>query len=828
MFRLNSPGFMSRPSRAKQKKAGAVHISAYGNQAALLAVLIFGITVGVMFKAGGGGGADEMAANALRGSAAMAARRIADQLSLYAGMLQGYAANPGFREKLSKGGAGELRIEEVKLQQALPDAIRVRLFAPSWRSDSLEQDPDLSFAALDTLRRVQQSGKAAPAEVHQFGTPQQHVALVMPVMDPGGRVAGYLHVSLSMRLINAAIAGAVGFSGRIEIEQVAGGSSVVLAAAGTTSGTAGARGSLPVEGSIWRTVYRQDVTEAPLEERLLPLAVTGGGSLLVILVILLQNRRLRRALQSDQGKILMLAETLGSAEEGGKVPYAQLVEQQHVIDLLLRMRRETVWKRRQEQLAGATGEAKSADAPAAMPPPHPSPADAIFRAGDIRGVSGEVLSELTMFDLGRAVGSEAHAQGQQSVIVARDGRVDSGTLCMALCRGILSTGRDVVDIGLTPTPVLYFATHFLGSSTGVMVTGGHDPAGYNGLKVVLAGQLLHGDALHQLQRRIKLGDFIEGAGERQERDLLPDYLERITGDLRLARPVKLAIDCGNGAAGVVAPALFQALGCEVIDLFCNVDGGFPNHPPDPGMPENLVALIKTVKEQGADLGFAFDGDGDRVVAVDSNGNIVWPDQLLLLLARDLLSRHPGADVVYDVMSSRHLAGEILSRGGRPVMWKADHASLQSRLRKSGALLAGSFSGHLFLQERWYGFSDGLYSSARLVELLAAQSLNSAQLFAGTQAGISTPELFLTLPGDDAVHGMLERLASEGEFGDGRIVRIDGLSVEYDDGWGAVVSAGSRPGLIFRFEADSVKALKRIQTLFRQQLANVDGALKMPF
>ena len=299
-------------------------------------------------------------------------------------------------------------------------------------------------------------------------------------------------------------------------------------------------------------------------------------------------------------------------------------------------------------------------------------------------------------------------------------------------------------------------------------------------------------------------------------------------DVKISRPMKLVIDCGNGVAAVVAPALMQALGCEVVDLFCNVDGSFPNHPPDPGKPEHLITLIKTVRDRKADLGIAFDGDGDRLVVVDSGGKIIWPDRLLMLLAKDVLSRQPGSDIIFDVKSSSHLASEILASGGRPVIWKTGHSFIKAKMKKSGALLAGEFSGHIFFKERWYGFDDALYSCARLLEILSAETSSSAEVFARLPENISTPELEIPLEKEGDGFRIMEELDKKADFGDARLIKIDGIRAEFGDGWGLVRASNTSPSLILRFEAVSSKSLKRIQTLFKQQLKIVDASLKLRF
>src|SRR5690606_30140700 len=324
-----------------------------------------------------------------------------------------------------------------------------------------------------------------------------------------------------------------------------------------------------------------------------------------------------------------------------------------------------------------------------------------------------------VYEIGRAIGSEASARGQQSILEGRDGRLSSPDLAKALILGLRATGRDVIDIGRVPTPVVYFATHHLGANSGVMVTGSHNPPNYNGLKIVLQGEALSGDGIQALRRRIEQGALQRGKGGLRAFDIAQDYLARITRDVKLARPLKVVVDCGNGAAGELAPRLFRALGCEVTELYCEIDGRFPNHHPDPSQVENLADLIRAVQEQKADVGLAFDGDGDRVGVVTSAGTIVWPDRLLMLFAGDVLKRNPGAGIIYDVKCSRGVEQVVRAHGGQPLMWKTGHSLIKAKMRETGALLAGEMSGHIFFGERWFGFDDGLYAAARLLEILAA-------------------------------------------------------------------------------------------------------------
>ncbi|MDE2089730.1 MAG: phosphomannomutase/phosphoglucomutase [Gammaproteobacteria bacterium] len=451
----------------------------------------------------------------------------------------------------------------------------------------------------------------------------------------------------------------------------------------------------------------------------------------------------------------------------------------------------------------------------------------IFRTYDIRGVVGTTLTPAVVHEIGRAIGSEAYERGQQRVIVGRDGRLSGAELVEALTRGLCASGRDVTQIGMVPTPVLYFATHYLGTGSGVMLTGSHNPPEYNGLKIMLRGETLSGDAIQTLRRRIETGNLLDGSGGRDSVDVVPDYLDRIASDVRLGRPLKVVADCGNGVAGAVAPRLLRALGCQVIELYCEVDGNFPNHHPDPSRPENLVDLVLRVREENADLGLAFDGDGDRLVAVGSQGEIIWPDRLLMLFAMDVLSRNPGAEIIYDVKSSRNLARVVSETGGRPLMWKTGHSLIKAKMKETGALLAGEMSGHVFFKERWYGFDDGLYAAARLLEILSSDPRTSSQVFASLPDSVNTPELTVAMA-EGEQYRFMQRLLSSARFEGAKLSTIDGLRADFEHGWGLVRASNTTPSLVLRFEADDPESLRRIQDEFRRQMQAVDAKLQLPF
>ncbi|MFN7570381.1 MAG: phosphomannomutase/phosphoglucomutase [Betaproteobacteria bacterium] len=453
----------------------------------------------------------------------------------------------------------------------------------------------------------------------------------------------------------------------------------------------------------------------------------------------------------------------------------------------------------------------------------------LFKAYDIRGVVDRTLTADAVRAIGAALAAEGAARGTREIAVGRDGRLSGPRLRDALVEGIRAAGLGVVDIGMVTTPMLYFATYELGCGSGVQLTGSHNPPDYNGLKMVLAGETLHGESIQRLRARIDAGDLPQAAtpGALRTADVTDAYLARIAGDVKLARPMKIAIDCGNGVAGAFAPRLYRRLGCEVIELFCEVDGTFPNHHPDPAHPENLQDLIRCLRDTDAELGLAFDGDGDRLGVVAKDGRIVYPDRQMMLFARGVLRERPGAEIVFDVKCSRHLARDIRAHGGRPTMWRTGHSLIKAKLRETGAPLAGEMSGHIFFNDRWYGFDDGLYAGARLLELLSHYADPSAVLNALPDA-VATPELHLHLA-EGENFALVERLRAGARFAGAReVIGIDGLRVEYDDGFGLARASNTTPVVVLRFEADDAAALARIQADFRAALLAAQPGVTLPF
>jgi phosphomannomutase/phosphoglucomutase len=456
----------------------------------------------------------------------------------------------------------------------------------------------------------------------------------------------------------------------------------------------------------------------------------------------------------------------------------------------------------------------------------PQVAPEIFKAYDIRGIVGLTLTEEVTELIGRAVGSEGRKRGVTRVAIGRDGRLSGPALAAALARGLQASGVDVIDVGMVATPMLYFAAYHLGTLSGVQVTGSHNPPDYNGLKIMLAGETLSGDDIQDLRKRIEMRDFTSGNGSCRTQDIREEYLQRIASDIRLARPLHVLVDCGNGVPGATAPELYRRLGCKVTELYCEVDGHFPNHHPDPSNPKNLQDLIAKLKFEG-DIGFAFDGDGDRLGVVTKSGKIIFPDRQLMLFAADVLQRIPGAEIIFDVKSTRNLFSWIRERGGRPTLFKTGHSLIKKKLNETGAPLAGEMSGHIFFKERWYGFDDGMYVGARLLEILS-RSVDVGAVLEQLPDAVSTPELQVkTAEGEN--YTLIDKLKQTARFeGAQELITIDGVRVEYKDGFGLARPSNTTPTIVLRFEADDEAALKRIQEDFRRALLAVKPDLQLPF
>ncbi len=452
----------------------------------------------------------------------------------------------------------------------------------------------------------------------------------------------------------------------------------------------------------------------------------------------------------------------------------------------------------------------------------------IFKAYDIRGIVDHTLTQDITYKIGQAVGSEVIKSGGDTIVIGRDGRLSGPSLATTLADGLRATGVNVIDIGVAPSPVVYYSSYSKEVPSCIAITGSHNPPDYNGFKMVVDGTTLSAGRIQALKERILNDDFESGEGSYQQEEIIDDYIARIVNDVKPARKMKIVIDSGNGVAGATAPEVFKQLGCDVIELFSEVDGTFPNHHPDPSQIENLQDLITAVREHGAEIGLAFDGDGDRLGVITPNGEIVWPDRQMILFARDILSRNPGGEIIYDVKCSRSLPAEIEKAGGKATMWRTGHSFIKAKLKETGATIAGEMSGHIFFKERWFGFDDGVYAGARLIELLSNMSDTPQKIFDALPNSINTPELKMDFE-EGEHYAFMDKLKDSATFNaNAQVSTIDGIRVDYQDGFGLIRPSNTTPILVLRFEGDDDAALARIQDDFRTAIKQVDDQISVPF
>ena len=747
---------------------------------------------------------------------------------------------------LSSGDPSAIKAEEAVIQQRVAGLLQVRLLP----RDASQPDPagaaPLGYAGLDLLRRTVDSGRPSAAEIHQIKSGAPYLAMALPV-NVAGRNAGVLFAAWDMRFLVGLLEQSPAFQGRLQLVQGGDGGYVLAKGPGGQDGPL-TEGAVEVPDSIWKVSYGTDPDTGGMGGLLTMASVVAAGGLALLLSVFLQWRALARDLRADMGTLVNLGEAI-LRRENGAARQAQVASTRDAIALLSQYARESrempataaapavrravpMGGLPQSRTQGMEVEELDSD-PAELLAARPRKApkidipDTLFRAYDVRGVVGQALTGPFAELLGQAVATLVQEQGGHRVAVARDARPSSPQLAEALVRGLNAGGCDVLDIGQAPTPLLYFAMHTQPVQAGVVVTGSHNPADYNGFKIVIGDRVLDGDELLALRRRMLEGVFSQGNGSIERVDLVAEYVEAVVREVQLARPLKVVVDAGNGVAGDLAVATLEALGCEVVPLFCEPDGSFPNHHPDPSQPDNLASLMLEVQAQDADIGIALDGDGDRLGVIDNTGANVWPDSILMLLAADILGRHPGVDILYDVKSSRHLASFILGHGGRPIMWKSGHSRMRAKMLETGALLGGEFSGHLFIKERWFGFDDAVYAAVRVLELLALEPRGASELFAELPSSPSTPEYHLMLE-EGQSRELMRALDAHKVFDDARLVELDGLRVEFGSGWGLIRPSNTTPSLTFRFEADDERSLEEIKSRFRDLLRRVAPDMQAPF
>ena len=879
-MKLSLPGFLGRRksladqsySNPMPQLAGDIKTASLGKvrlQLLLAGVVLLGLLAGFIFQLMSGHILRVMAQESeiITQQAALRVAALADYYGSTAALL---AKDPDLAYLLMVGNESALQSREESLRYVFPQSINVQLLAPGISAVDMDASPPLSYAALAQMRAAEAGEDAPPIEVHLFNTPQQHINIARRVMDPAGSgVVGHLMVSLSADVLQNIFTGSRELDGYFELQQDgARGAPAVIATYGDPSLKQGyADRVVRIEGSRWQLAWWPAVSG---------LVVLGGISMWVlgaflltaaamVVLIIVVIRKIKNALRVDQVSMVTILKDFRSRRLRREYP-SGLAEMYETVELVTQLAADSQVEEQFTPAPRAPDEVYSFEKDGSGEETDPldegsidggnvaeygaairsdslileedtldMEADdeaididpSIFRAYDIRGVVDHTLTVNTVRLIGCAIGSEALQRGRNTIVVGRDGRLSGPSLSEALIAGITSTGCDVKYIGCVPTPVLYFATYHLDTQSGVVVTGSHNPPDYNGLKIVIDGETLSGESIQSLRERIEARNFISGAGSVEELNVIPDYLERVRGDVTVARPLKVVVDCGNGVAGGVIPRLLKSLGCEVTELFCEVDGNFPNHHPDPSKAENMQDLVTAVGANQADIGLAFDGDGDRLGVVTADGQIIWPDRVLMLYAIDILARNPGAQIIYDVKCTRHLETIIREHGGEPLMWKTGHSFIKAKIKETGALLAGEMSGHVFIKERWYGFDDALYAAARLLEILARDERSSTEVIAALPDSVNTPEINVVMQeGEPPV--FIKQLLESARFAAATVSTIDGLRADFEDGWGLVRASNTTPVLVLRFEADNDEALARIMGDFRREMLQVNRHLSLPF
>jgi phosphomannomutase/phosphoglucomutase len=807
---------------------------------------------------------------------------ISAQVNLLTNMLEKMAQDPEVLAAVTSGDAGQLTAMSARLEKHLPDVLKVRLLLPGVSELDDKSVPKMGYADLDMVRET--FAKSQLPAVQGDNGPDRHLAITRRIMQ-NDKAVGVILASLNYGFIGKTVQAAQLKDGHLELKQA----DLVLGAAGQpVSAEPGEEAQkTKVANTSWELHYLP-ASAASSAELSIIVGIIALSASLALAGFFIGYRKLSSLLTQDVGSVLKACKDMLTHKLQETYPI-KLTEMNAVISTLAQFKRvmdteeddyvpagkkttasernsffdepndyleapiikKTAQSKDKPQAAAAVS-AQIEETPVDTPPislnkpeivektapdffemPFSAKKTAdtgtIFRAYDIRGIVGKTLTKDVVYDIGRAIGTQAKEYDCKTVVVGRDGRTSSPALAEALANGISSTGLNVLDIGMVPTPVLYFVARHTDGRSGVMITGSHNPADYNGLKMVINGETLAGEKIQQLKTCIDNQAYATGTpgNIEQNSQFSNEYIGVISEDVRVARPMTVVLDCGNGVAGELGPMLLKTLGCDVRELFCDIDGSFPNHHPDPSNPKNLTELIATVKHYKADIGIAFDGDGDRLGVVDSNGKIIWPDRQMMLFAKDVLAAKPGAEIIYDVKCTRHLADQITKFGGRPTMWKTGHSLMKAKLKETGAKLAGEMSGHIFFNDRWFGFDDALYSAARLIEILSKDSRSSADIFADFPDSINTPELNVTLEEGENVT-FIESMFAVADFPDGKITDIDGMRVDFPNGWGLVRASNTTPSLVIRFEADSEAAIRNIQEQFRQLMTKIKPGITLPF
>lgn len=849
--------------------------------AALSAVMVLLAGMGAYwFSTASGKSAETEAANSVAASLAIS---LSLQLDTLQKSVDGLAQSADVIAALSNGDPGLIRATADKLQTTIPYNLVLRLLPLNTNDLDQSQSPHMGFGDIE-MARATLTGKPKPAI--QGDAEHRHLAITSAVSN-GQQIVGVLLASLNPNLVQHIIVKTPFKNGLIEVKQ----DQLLLGSIGDTSEKNDDPGKIEVENSRWN-VYAWVNTSTSLTDIGVLSGIILIPALLACLTFFVGYRKLAEYFHLDQGSILKAAKDLLQGKTVGNYPM-QLIELQPIIAAMIQFKRVTGreaeslpadgeisdndffdesfdidfldesppaasdsslsapisssdmstltsvsmpgmegWDMDLENsstAAVATAKAKSTTPMPAALTQEQTALTSLFRDYDILGIAGNILNEEVVSNIGRAFASEAKLLNIDTIVVARDGRNSSPSLTAALISGITASGCDVLDIGLVPTPVMFFVSYHSAGRTGVMITGSQHAAKYNGLKMVLNGEPLLPEQISSLKNRVINHDYSQSqpGSVEQNSHFSNEYIGIISEDTHILRPMTVVIDCANGAAGEMGPTLLKTIGCDVVELYCEIDGQFPNHQPDPGNPANMDALIKAVKLNNADLGIAIDGDGERMGLVDSSGRIISTDRQMMLFARDVLAIKPGSEAIYDTACTRNLPEQIKKRGGRPVIWKNGSTPLQTRLRQTGASMAGDVEGHLLFNDRWFGFTDALYAAVRMIEILSAETRTSSEIFNDIPDSIISP--LMQIPVAEGENSrLMEKMFSLASFSDADIVNVDGMRVEFPDGWGLVRASSSSSTLSLRFEADNHDAMKRIQTEFKSLLLQVNPDISLPF
>ena len=715
-----------------------------------------------------------------------------------------------------KDSVGMLEIHNA-LKNSFPKAQAIRIFATGEAKVDLTGEPPLRFAEVENIGKTENREKVLPEALDIGGGWRINVVVPVPEEDTKP-VLGTIFITLPMTGLYDELNKGLEGLGKVSIYQTFKDNPRLMGSFG--KGTTFKAERIPVPNTPWQvefTASQKLFEQTALDYTFLLLVgvITALGSLAFFIMIGLGvGRQIHRKQQALANTHLKMGRKESGQEDDDFLNMDIMEEDEELLGFA-------------DDDADNTTEVDPLDIDdipdeplaEALVPEH------IFRSYDIRGLVGEEITNDLSLQIGKALGTEAIEQGESTLLVARDARTHSPILMENLIRGILSTGCRVLNIGTVPTPLLYYAAEVLEqTSSGVMVTASHNPAPYNGFKVVMKGKSRTEQDIQAVRSRILKQDFRQGIGSEESLSIVERYIEAIFSDVALAGEMTIVVDAGSGVTGKVAPQLFEELGCQVIPLYCDLDGNFPHHGPDPSIEANLQDLIVKVKEHQADLGVAFDGDGDRLTVITPSGQIIWADRLLMLFAHDILARNPGADVVFDVKSSRQLNNVISNSGGRPIMWKTGHAPMRAKVMETGALVGGEFSGHIFIKDRWYGFDDGMYATARLLEIMSLRDENLDQIFEEFPALKNTPEIRIPIA-EEKKFTVLEKLVASGDFGDAKMITLDGLRAEFPYGWGLVRASNTGAELTLRFEAETDEQLHQLKALFTREIRKIDSTIE---